>query len=249
MRLGRQVIEDYRNSPNAFARELFTALPARYNVLAQVLSFAQDRRWHTVLVEQVTRSHPALVLDVACGPCAVTRLLAAHTTAHLVGLDLSEQMLREGARTVERSGLGDRISLVMGRAEQLPFADATFDALSFTYLLRYVNDPAATLAELVRVVKPGGVIAGLDFAVPTARIWRMSWWLYTRAVLPLEGLVLGGKPWWDAGRFLGPSISLHARNFSPAWTLDAWRCAGVVDVECRIMSLGGGAVTWGRRGS
>ena len=249
MKLGRRVIESYRKSPNTFARELFASLPARYNLLAQVLSFGQDRRWHTELVERLARTDPALVLDVACGPCAVTRLLAARTTAHVVGVDLSEPMLRQGRHTVEHSGLGARISLVEGRAEQLPFADATFDALSFTYLLRYVRDPTATLAELARVVKPGGVIAGLDFAVPTRRIWYVAWWIYTRVVLPLEGLVLGGRAWWDAGRFLGPSISLHSQRYSPAWTLDAWRHAGIDDVQSRTMSLGGGCITSGRRRS
>lgn len=247
MKLGRGVLRGYRDAPNVFARQLFAPLPHRYNLLAQVLSFGQDRRWHSVMVERVATDVPPLVLDVACGPCAETTRLASRTAARIVGVDLSEQMLLEGRKNVERAGCGDRVSLLVGRAEQLPFADATFDALMFTYLLRYVNDPGATLVELARVVKPGGVIVGLDFAVPTHRVWRAAWWCYCRTLLPLGGLILGGPAWWDAGRFLGPSISLHAQRYDVAWTFDAWRAAGIDDVQRRIMSLGGGDVMWGRR--
>jgi demethylmenaquinone methyltransferase/2-methoxy-6-polyprenyl-1,4-benzoquinol methylase len=177
----------------------------------------------------------------------VTRRLAKRTSAHVVGVDLSEDMLREGQSNVEKSGLGERISLVLARGEQLPFPDATFDALTFTYLLRYVKDPKATLRELARVVKPGGSIASLEFSVPANPGWRVSWWLYTRAVLPCAGYVLGGKAWWDVGRFLGPSISKHYKSYPVPWTVDAWERAGIDHVESATMSLGGGLVMWGYR--
>jgi len=231
----------------AFAQALFAPLPARYDALAAVLSMGQDRRWRSAMVERVVGSSPAVVLDVACGPCGVTIRLAHATKAHVVGLDVSEAMIRAGERNVERAGLGERISLVLGRGEQLPFGDATFDALTFTYLLRYVSDPAATLRELARVVKPGGPIASLEFAVPHARGWWVAWWLYTRAVLPVAGLITGGKPWWVVGRFLGPSISRHYRTYSVPWTVDAWEAAGIERVECHSMSLGGGLVMSGYR--
>ncbi len=232
---------------NAFAKALFAPLPARYDALAAVLSMGQDRRWRAAMVERVVGSSPAVVLDVACGPCGVSIRLAHATKAHVVGLDVSEAMIRAGERNVERAGLGERISLVLGRGEQLPFGDATFDALTFTYLLRYVSDPAATLRELARVVKPGGAIARLEFTVPHASGWWVAWWLYTRAVLPVAGLITGGKPWWIVGRFLGPSISRHSRTYSVPWTVDAWETAGIERVECRSMSLGGGLVMSGYR--
>ena len=107
--------------------------------------------------------------------------------------------------------------------------------------------PQATLVELARVVKPGGRIASLEFAVPEKRGWRWSWWLYTRFVLPAAGYATGGRAWWDVGRFLGPSISAHYKKYPLAWTIDAWRNAGVEHVEYRTMSLGGGVVIWGYR--
>jgi demethylmenaquinone methyltransferase/2-methoxy-6-polyprenyl-1,4-benzoquinol methylase len=167
----------------------------------------------------------------------------------MIGLDQSDGMLQLAQANVDRSKLSERISLVLARGEQLPFADATFDALTFTYLLRYVTDPAATLHELARVVKPGGAIASLEFAVPDRRGWRVAWWFYTRGVLPVAGYITGGKPWWRVGRFLGPSISAHYRTYSLAWTVDAWRRAGIEHVESQSMSLGGGVVISGYRTS
>lgn len=247
MGFGPRAVSGYRDAPNEFAQRLFAPMPRHYNALAAVLSFGQDPRWRRAIVEHVARARPATVLDVACGPCAVTTRLARSTTAHVVGLDLSEGMLRAGQRRVREEGLAERVSLVLGRGEQLPFPDASFDALTFTYLLRYVADPAATIAELARVVKPGGPIASLEFAVPASAAWRALWWLYTRAVLPVGGLLTGGPAWWDVGRFLGPNISAHYDAFPVAWTVDAWRAAGIEDVTATPMSLGGGLVMTGRR--
>jgi demethylmenaquinone methyltransferase/2-methoxy-6-polyprenyl-1,4-benzoquinol methylase len=162
----RREVQASRATPNEFSRKLFAPLPSRYNLLAYLLSFGQDRRWRHAMLDHVVGSRPRLVLDVACGPGAVTKALTDKTDAHVVGLDLSEDMLREGQRNVTRAHLEGRVSLVLGRGERLPFADHTFDALTFTYLLRYVDDPQATMAELARVVKPGGPIANLEFAVP-----------------------------------------------------------------------------------
>ena len=236
-----------RATPNQFARQLFSPLPSRYNLLAQVLSFGQDRRWRNEMVRHVAEARPQLVLDVACGPGAVTQRLARTTDAKLVGIDLSPEMLRAGKEALATSHYVERISLVQGHAEELPFADSCFDALTFTYLLRYVADPQDVLKELARVVKPGGRIASLEFAVPTLAMWRISWWIYTRALLPLGGLLTGGRGWMDVGRFLGPSISSHYRHYPVEWTLEAWRRAGIEHVEYRTMSLGGGLVMWGYR--
>ena len=237
----------YRHDPNEFSQELFAPLPQRYNALAYVLSLGQDRRWRSAMVQRVVGVEPRLVLDVACGTGAVLKRLAATTTAHIIGVDLSQAMLEQGQRVVERAALGERVDVVRARAEQLPFADDTFDAATFTYLMRYVEDPAATIREIARVVKPGGAISSLEFAVPPRWWWRVAWWLYTRLLLPLGGYVLGGRAWWSVGRFLGPSITRHYRHYSLDWTREAWRRAGVEHVEVRRMSLGGGVVISGYR--
>lgn len=234
--------------PNRFAQDLFRGLPRRYDRLAEVLSLGQNRRWRRAMVEQVAVADPANVLDVASGTAGVALALAERTAAHVVGIDLTEEMLREGRARVAAAGRAARIALVAGRAEELPFPDETFDALTFTYLLRYVADPAATLREMARVLRPGAPMASLDFAVPTRQPWRALWWCYTRLVLPLGG-ALGGRAWIDVGRFLGPNISAHDRRCPLPAIVDAWHDAGMVDVRVRRMSLGGGLVMWGRRGA
>ena len=232
---------------NRFAQHLFAPLPQRYDQLAEILSFGQNGRWRRAMISRIAPVPGQAVLDVASGTAGVALQIAARTGASVVGVDLTEQMLRQGQRNVAGAGLSDRIRLTAGRAEQLPFADATFDALTFTYLLRYVLDPQATLSELARVVKPGGQVASLEFLVPPSRFWRSWWWLYTRTLLPAGGLVTGGREWFEVGRFLGPNISGHYRRYPVAWTVEAWRKAGFTDVGVRVMSLGGGLVMWGTR--
>lgn len=247
MRIDRHVLRTYRETPNQFAQELFAELPRRYPLLAGLLSFGQDHRWRVAMVDRVVGVEPRLVLDVACGLGAVTKRVATTTRAHVVAIDVSAAMLAQGQRALQRASLASRVSIIRGRAEQLPFADATFDALTFTYLLRYVNDPAQTLHEMARVVKPGGAISSLEFCVPTRLVWRIAWWFYTRTLLPVVGYLVGGRAWWVAGRFLGPSISRHYRRFSLEWTRDAWQRAGIDHVEVRRMSLGGGVIISGYR--
>jgi demethylmenaquinone methyltransferase / 2-methoxy-6-polyprenyl-1,4-benzoquinol methylase len=234
-------------SGNRFAQRLFAPLPARYDRLAEILSMGQNGRWRRAMVDQVTPVAGQTVLDVASGTAGVALQLADRTSARIIGVDLTEQMLRQGQRNVAAAAASGQVRLVAGRAEQLPFPDRAFDALTFTYLLRYVQDPQATLAELARVVKPGGKVASLEFLRPPSPFWRFWWWLYTRLVLPAGGLATGGREWFIVGRFLGPNISGHYRRYPVSWTIQAWRRAGFRDVGVKVMSLGGGLVMWGTR--
>ena len=242
---------------SSFTRSLFSPLPARYDRLAEILSFYQNGAWRLAAVDAIARglangkepeqAGGPLILDVASGTAGVAIELARRTGGTVVGVDLTEQMLRQGAANVAASAVAGRIVLVGGQAERLPFADATFDALAFSYLLRYVDDPRATLAELARVVKPGGVMASLEFCVPPGPVWHPSWVAYTRLVLPVAGLLTGGPAWWRVGRFLGPSISGHYQRYPVDWTVRAWEKAGFTGVGARTMSLGGGLIMWGTR--
>ena len=211
------------------ARELFAPLGPTYDRYARLLSFGQDPRWRRFLVSRVPEG--ARVLDVATGTGAVALELQARGCT-VVGVDQSPEMLavarRRGVEVVEAS------------ADSLPFEDASVDALTFTYLLRYVDDPVATLRELARVVRPGGTIASLEFAVPRG-LWRPLWELYVRVGLPVAGALIS-PGWREVGSFLGPSI----RDFHARYDLAGlWREAGIRDVRTRRMSLGGGIVLWG----
>jgi len=220
------------------AIELFEPLGPTYDRVGAVLSFGQDPRWRRFLTRRLPLDG-GHVLDVATGTGLVAdRLLGLGF--RVTALDQSEGML-----AVARERLGARAELVVGNAEQLPFADATFDHLTFTYLLRYVDDPAATVRELTRVVRPGGTVAMLEFGVPGG-LWHAPWRLYVGVGLPLAGRLVS-PGWYDVGRFLGGSIGeFWARNPEPT-LLGWWREAGLADVRLRRLSLGGGVVVWGRR--
>jgi demethylmenaquinone methyltransferase / 2-methoxy-6-polyprenyl-1,4-benzoquinol methylase len=227
------------------ARELFAPLGPTYDRYARLLSFGQDPRWRSFLVSRIP-TDARRVLDVATGTAAVAIELARTDAARtVVGADQSPEMLAAGRERVGREGLGDRIELREARAETLPFADGEFDALTFTYLLRYVDDVPATLRELARVVRRGGTVGMLEFGVPRPG-WRPLWELYVRAGLPMAGAVVS-PGWRDVGRFLGPSIRDFWRQWPEPSFLDAWREAGLADVRARRLSLGGGVVVWGRR--
>jgi demethylmenaquinone methyltransferase / 2-methoxy-6-polyprenyl-1,4-benzoquinol methylase len=228
------------------ARQLFAPLGPTYDRYAYLLSFGQDARWRRFLVSRVNVGTGDRVLDVASGTAAVGIELVRRHGCSVVGLDQSPEMLAEGRIRVERAGLADRIELVEGRAEQLPFEDASFDALTFTYLLRYIDDPGATLKELARVVRRGGTIASLEFGVPPGPLPRAAWNLYIRFGLPLAGAAIA-PGWHEVGRFLGPSIRGFYDRHPLAELLGLWREAGVEDIRYRRMSLGGGIVTWGTR--
>jgi demethylmenaquinone methyltransferase / 2-methoxy-6-polyprenyl-1,4-benzoquinol methylase len=227
------------------ARELFAPLGPTYDRYARALSFGQDPRWRRFLVSRVP-ADALRVLDVATGTAAVAiELAGAAPTRSVIGIDQSLEMLAAGRARVARAGLGGRIELCEGRAEELPFADGNFDALTFTYLLRYVDDPSATLRELARVLRPGGALAMLEFGVPRG-VWRPLWELYVRMGLPAAGALVS-PAWRDVGRFLGPSIRDFWRRYPPGTLLELWQAAGISDVRARRLSLGGGVVVWGTR--
>ena len=230
---------------NLHARRLFAPLGATYDRYSALLSLGQDPRWRRFLVSRVQAGPDDTVLDVATGTAAVAIELVRRTGCSVVGLDQSPEMLAEARRRVSAAGLAERIELVEGTADDLPFEDGAFDGLTFTYLLRYVNEPGRTLRELARVVRPGGSIASLEFGVPDG-LWRAAWELYVRVGLPLVGRAVSSG-WGEVGRFLGPSIRRFATEHPPERLLALWREAGVEDVRMRHLTLGGGVVVWGRR--
>ena len=218
------------------ARALFAGIAPEYEWMGAVLSFGQDPRWRRSLVSRVDAPRGASVLDVASGTGLVARALAARGY-RVTSLDASEEMLRSGQPAGPR---------VVALAEGLPFADAGFAALTFTYLLRYVDDPAATMRELARVVTPGGVIASLEFHVPGARWARAAWRPYTRYVMPLVGSVVS-PAWAGTARFLSRSIDGYWRAHTLREQLGWWEAAGIEPVYTRTMSNGAAIVTWGVR--
>lgn len=227
--------------------DLFAPLPRHYDAVAAVLSFGQDPRWRRTMVEALRAAPDDRVLDVATGTGLVAQALVRRYSCDVVSLDQSAEMLaRARDRVAADAQLRAHVTLARGEAEQLPFADGEFDHLTFTYLLRYVEDPAATLAELARVVKPGGRLASLEFAVPSQPLWHAAWTLYTRIGLPSLGRLVS-REWSYTGRFLARSIPAFYERYSLARVIELWEAAGIERVRALPMSLGGAVVIWGER--
>jgi demethylmenaquinone methyltransferase/2-methoxy-6-polyprenyl-1,4-benzoquinol methylase len=225
--------------------DLFSGLPGRYDRMGAVLSFGQDPRWRRAMVDAIDPAPGQRVLDVATGTGLVAFELVRRGGCEVVGLDQSEEMLAGArAQAAARPALADRVTFVRGEAEQLPFADGEFDALTFTYLLRYVDDRVATMRELARVVKPGGRIGMVEFGVPNMAPLRALWRVHTRVGLPLLGRLVS-PAWFEVGRFLGPSIDELEAQVPDMSAL--WRTAGMRGVHERRMSFGAGLVMWGVR--
>ena len=222
----------------ASARTLFAPLGPTYDRYSALLSFGQDPRWRRFLVSRLDVSAQDTVLDVATGTGLVARELVRRFGCSVVGVDQSPEMLEVAAARTH----GLPIRLVQGRAEELPFADGEFTALTFTYLLRYVDDPRATVRELARVVRPGGTIAMLEFGLPRG-VWRPLWELWVRVGLPAAGRLIS-PGWHEVGGFLGPSIRNFWQRQDP---VEIFRAAGIEDVRAKPLSLGGGVVLSGRR--
>ena len=234
------------SSRKRHALQLFTGLPGWYGPMGALLSFGQDPRWRRALVRGVAPGGER-VLDVAAGTGLVTAELIRRGAAHVTGLDQSEAMLDAARARVKRHpALRESVELVRGEAERLPFDDGAFDVLTFTYLLRYVDDRAGSMRELARVLSPGGRIGMLEFGVPSQPVLRALWRVHTRVGLPLLGRLVS-RAWFEVGRFLGPNIEqFHAAEPDLA---ALWREAGFTDIRVRKMSFGAGLVMWGVKAS
>jgi len=240
------------NSPPApatstrFVGGLFNGVAPSYDRGAQALALFQYLRWRRELVSLLEPAPKSLVLDVCTGTAGVAIEVVRRYGSRVVGLDLSRGMLLKAVETVDVAGLDGNIKLVMGTAGRLPFPDNAFDAVVFTFLLRYVDDVPGTLREVSRVLKPGGRLASLEFGVPPSPVWRGLWVLYTRAVLPVAALPLSAC-WLRVGTFLGRSISDFYRRNDIEALCRMWRDAGISDVSFKRLSLGGAILTWGTK--
>ena len=224
------------------ARGLFAGIAPEYDRMGAALSFGQDPRWRRFLVSRIHAIPGSWVLDVATGTGLVARELARRNV-RVVGLDQSPAMVARGVREVRERGLQGRVHFALGQAQAVPFADEAFDAVTFTYLLRYVHYPSATVAELVRTLRPGGVMASLEFHVPPEPWARAGWHAYTRAVMPALGWTVS-PAWYRTGRFLGRSIAEFAERYPLPVQVRWWQEAGMRRVRTKLLSNGAAVVTW-----
>ncbi len=213
----------------ALVQAMFDRVAARYDLANAVLSFGQDAHWRRVTALAARPQH-GLVLDVAAGPGNVAREMVALGARYVVALDLSFNMLAHGARQ-RPAGIG----WVNGDAMRLPFADATFDAVTISFGLRNVPDPAGALREFARVTRPGGRLVVAEFATPVARLFREIYLRYLVRLLPMVArLVSSSAP---AYRYLAESILAWPNRRAVADLIEQAGFTGV-----RVKDLSGGIV-------
>lgn len=171
-----------------YVHSVFTAIAHRYDLLNTTLSFNQDKYWRRFAVGQAALPPGGRALDVCCGTAMLTLELAKNVTnPRVTGLDFCEQMLTVGRKNVARSNYSSAVDLVQGNAMELPFADHTFDCATIGFALRNVPDIKRTIAEMRRVVKPGGRVVSLELAKPSAPGFKQLYYLYFEQILPLLG--------------------------------------------------------------
>ncbi|MGZ4204681.1 MAG: class I SAM-dependent methyltransferase [Actinomycetota bacterium] len=218
------------------ARALFDGVARAYGGPAELLSFGQYGRWRRALVRARDLQETDEVLDVATGTGLIARDVARRYGCRVTGADQSEGMLASG-----RPG-----ALVCADANRLPFGDERFDAVVFSYLMRYVARPPLTLAELVRVLKPGGVLASVEFGVPSWPPARAGWHTWARGGFPIAARAFGGG-WREVGGFLPASIVDWSRAWPPERQARSWAEAGIEDVRIKQMTFGTGVLMRGRK--
>lgn len=177
---------------------MFDAIAPRYDLLNRVLSLGIDQHWRTKAIRLLESEHPQRILDVATGTADLA--IKAERQLHpreVVGVDLSEEMLRYGRVKVDRLGLNPRITLVKGDAERLPFDDASFDAVLVAFGVRNFEDLDAGLRDIRRVLRPGGSLVVLEFSRPRATPIKELYSFYSRNVLPRIGSLVSS----DSGAY------------------------------------------------
>lgn len=213
----------------ALVQAMFDEVAPRYDLANAVLSLGQDAHWRRVTA-LAARPEGAMVLDVAAGPGNVATELYLRGATRVVALDLSYNMVAQGA------GRGHPgVVWVNGDAQELPFPDASFDAVTISFGLRNVPDPQRALREFARVTRPGGRVVVCEFANPTSQVFREVYRRYLVGLLPRLAHVVSSSP--EAYRYLADSIlAWPDRREVAGWIEDAGYA------EVMVKDLAGGIV-------
>ncbi|EAX48363.1 ubiquinone/menaquinone biosynthesis methyltransferases [Thermosinus carboxydivorans Nor1] len=173
----------------AFVHSVFSTIAHRYDLLNTALSFNQDKRWRRFAAAKTGLAPGGAALDVCCGTGMLALELAklAGPAGRVVGLDFCENMLAQARENIGKTPYAATIELVQGNAMDLPFADNAFDCATIGFALRNVPDIERTVAEMRRVVRPGGTVVSLELAKPSAPVFKHLYYFYFEQVLPLLG--------------------------------------------------------------
>jgi demethylmenaquinone methyltransferase/2-methoxy-6-polyprenyl-1,4-benzoquinol methylase len=223
---------------------MFDAIAGRYDFLNHVLSAGIDRRWRRLAIRSLGLTGRERVLDLCTGTAdlAIAARTARPPAARVVGVDFAGAMLRIGRDKVRRRALDQAVQLIRGDATRIPLASRSVDAVTVAFGIRNVEDPAVACREMHRVLTPGGRIAILEFAIPTARPFRAVYMAYFTHVLPRLGRFVSGHD--TAYDYLPASVGAFA---PPGEFAALLRDAGFADVYARPLTFGTVVLYTGRK--
>lgn len=214
---------------------MFDAIAPRYDFLNHVLSAGIDRRWRTRAIRSLGLTGRERVLDVCTGTAdlAIAARTATPGAARVVGVDFAGAMLELGRDKIARAGLAREVTLVRGDAMQIPATGSSVDAVTVAFGIRNVEDVPAACREMHRVLKRGGALAILEFAIPTVPILRTAYLTYFRHILPAIGRLVSRHS--AAYEYLPNSVGAFA---TPDQLMNTLRGSGFVDVAAVQMTFG-----------
>ena len=219
--------------PRGGSGAMFDTIAGRYDLLNRIISLGVDNRWRRRTVEALACAPSHRVLDLATGTADLALLTASmYPGVRVVGLDPSPKMLEVGAQKLKKAGVSERITLVEGDAQHLPFEDQSFEGVSMAFGIRNVPDRLAALREMARVTKPGGRVAILELSEPRSGILGPLARFHIHSVVPWVGSVISGQ---KAYHYLQASIAA----FPPPEEFAAMmREAGLRVLEVAPLSFG-----------
>lgn len=224
----------HADSKKAEVGEMFDSIAPTYDLLNRATSFGVDTLWRAKLIKQLDPAIHKKVLDVATGTADVAiQAVKRAGVDHVTGLDLSEGMLKYGRNKVTAAGLDDRIELVQGDSEYLPYADGTFDAVTVSFGVRNFGNLDKGLAEMRRVVRPGGKVVILEFSRITFAPIRWGFNFYFGKIMPLIGRLQSKDP--RAYAYLFESVQAFPSGKVFTAVLDK---VGYKQTECKALTFG-----------
>lgn len=167
--------------------QMFDTISGNYDGLNRVISFGIDVKWRKKVLKLVSDKNPKTILDIATGTGDLAILMAQTSASEIIGADISEGMMEVGRKKVTEKGLDSKIKLVYGDSENLPFEDNYFDAITVAFGVRNFETLEKGLAEILRVLKPGGIFVILETSVPTKFPFKQGYNFYSKNLLPLIG--------------------------------------------------------------
>lgn len=214
--------------------EMFDDIAGRYDFLNHLLSMGIDKGWRKKAIKSIAAIQPKIILDVATGTADLAIAAAkALPEAQIIGVDISEGMLEVGRKKLKSSHPDKNIELLTGDSEHLPFNDNHFDAITCAYGVRNFQNLEAGLADMHRVLRPGGKIAILEFSHPKAFPVKQFYQFYFRYILPTMGRLVSKNS--HAYTYLPASVKAFPEGAIFCETLT---CCGFKDATARPLTFG-----------